>query len=197
MLILSFLILMTKTLLKLKTIVEIDAMLHIWTHFNYTPRHVGIVFVLTAWGTSITTIAFPKIHNGVRDTNHTEILRMIFEDDTCFYECKSKWSLYKSTDCYKCCYYYCYYYSSLALCRALAAFSVSWSYTQLVGLLGRGISPSQGLYLHIEQHKHKINAQQYRELCLVWDSNPRSSVRASEGSSFLIICGHCGRLNKC
>jgi hypothetical protein len=31
-----------------------------------------------------------------------------------------------------------------ALCWALAAFSVSWSYTQSVGLLGRGISPSQG-----------------------------------------------------
>jgi hypothetical protein len=26
-------------------------------------------------------------------------------------------------------------------------------------LLGRGISPSQGRYLHIEQHKHRINAK--------------------------------------
>jgi hypothetical protein len=34
-----------------------------------------------------------------------------------------------------------------------AAFSVSSSYTQLVGLLGRGISPSQDRYLHTEQHK--------------------------------------------
>jgi hypothetical protein len=28
-------------------------------------------------------------------------------------------------------------------------------YTQSVGLLGRGISPSQGRYLHTEQHKHR------------------------------------------
>jgi hypothetical protein len=28
----------------------------------------------------------------------------------------------------------------------------------VVGLLGRGISPSQGLYIHTEQHKHRINA---------------------------------------
>jgi hypothetical protein len=32
-------------------------------------------------------------------------------------------------------------------------------YTQSVGLLGRGISPPQGLYLHTEQHKHRINEQ--------------------------------------
>jgi hypothetical protein len=30
--------------------------------------------------------------------------------------------------------------------------------TQSVELLGRGISPSQGRYLHTEQHKHRINA---------------------------------------
>jgi hypothetical protein len=32
-------------------------------------------------------------------------------------------------------------------------------YTQSVGLLGWGISPSQGRYLHTEQHKHRINTQ--------------------------------------
>jgi hypothetical protein len=32
-------------------------------------------------------------------------------------------------------------------------------YTQSVGLLRRGISSSQGRYLHTEQHKHRINAQ--------------------------------------
>jgi hypothetical protein len=35
-----------------------------------------------------------------------------------------------------------------------------------------GISPSQGRYLHTEQHKHRINA--HRHPCLEWDSNPRS-----------------------
>jgi hypothetical protein len=54
----------------------------------------------------------------------------------------------------------------------LAAFSVSSSYTQSIGLLGQGISPSQGRYLHIEQHKHRINA--YTHPYLEWDSNPRS-----------------------
>jgi hypothetical protein len=32
-------------------------------------------------------------------------------------------------------------------------------YTQSVGFLGRGISPSQGRYLHTEQHKRRINAE--------------------------------------
>jgi hypothetical protein len=46
-------------------------------------------------------------------------------------------------------YYYCYYYyGSTALFCAFAAFSVSWTYTQSVRLFGRGISPSQSLYLH-------------------------------------------------
>jgi hypothetical protein len=45
-------------------------------------------------------------------------------------------------------------------------------FTQSVGLLGRGISPLQGRYLHTGQHKHRINA--YRHPCLKWDSNPRS-----------------------
>jgi hypothetical protein len=31
-------------------------------------------------------------------------------------------------------------------------------YTQWVGLIGQGISPSQGCYLHREQHKLRINA---------------------------------------
>jgi hypothetical protein len=36
----------------------------------------------------------------------------------------------------------------------LPAFSVSYSYTQSVGVLGRGgVSPSQGRFLHTGQHK--------------------------------------------
>jgi hypothetical protein len=45
-------------------------------------------------------------------------------------------------------------------------------FTQSVGLLERGISPSQGHYLHAEQHKNRINAR--RHSCLEWGSNPRS-----------------------
>jgi hypothetical protein len=55
-------------------------------------------------------------------------------------------------------------YCSTALYWALAAVSVSWSYTQSVGLLGRGISLSQGRYLHTGQHTHIINA--HRHPCL-------------------------------
>jgi hypothetical protein len=44
--------------------------------------------------------------------------------------------------------------------------------TQSVGLLGWGISSSQGSYPHTEQHKHRINA--HRHPYLEWDSNPRS-----------------------
>jgi hypothetical protein len=40
-----------------------------------------------------------------------------------------------------------------------------------VGLLRRGISLSQGLYLHTGQHKHRINA--HRHPCLEWNLNPR------------------------
>jgi hypothetical protein len=52
----------------------------------------------------------------------------------------------------------------------LGRFPVSWSYTQSVGLLGRGINLLQGIYIHTEQHKHKINAHTER---LQWNSNPR------------------------
>jgi hypothetical protein len=57
-------------------------------------------------------------------------------------------------------------------------------YTQSVGLLGRGINPSQGRYLHTEQHKQRIHA--HRRPKLEWDSNPRSQ-RSSE------LRGHCDR----
>jgi hypothetical protein len=59
-------------------------------------------------------------------------------------------------------------------------------------LLGRGISPSQGHYLHTEQHKHRIKA--HRHPCLERYSNPRSQ-RSSEGSSCLRPRGHSDRLH--
>jgi hypothetical protein len=51
-----------------------------------------------------------------------------------------------------------YYYGSTVLLLNSGRFSVSWSFTQSVGLLGRGISQSQGFYLHTGQHNHTINA---------------------------------------
>jgi hypothetical protein len=47
-------------------------------------------------------------------------------------------------------------------------FSVSWSYTQSVGLPGWGIKPSQSLYLHMQQHKHRINAHNKDILPRMW-----------------------------
>jgi hypothetical protein len=44
-------------------------------------------------------------------------------------------------------------------------------------ILGRGISPSQGRYIHTEQHKHTINAHGHP--CLKWNLIPRS--RCSSG----------------
>jgi hypothetical protein len=55
-------------------------------------------------------------------------------------------------------------YVSTALCWAFFAFSVSWSFTQSIGLLRREISPSQGRYLHTGQHRHRINSQ----TCMPW-----------------------------
>jgi hypothetical protein len=68
-------------------------------------------------------------------------------------------------------YGYISMYGSTVLCWALVAFSFSCSYMQSVGLLGRGISPSHGRYLHTGQHQHRINA--HRHPCLEWDSNQR------------------------
>jgi hypothetical protein len=49
---------------------------------------------------------------------------------------------------------YCLTYNGCtALCWTLAAFSLSQSFTQSVGLLGQGISPSQGRYLHTGHNK--------------------------------------------
>jgi hypothetical protein len=72
-------------------------------------------------------------------------------------------------------------YGSTALCWALATFSVFWPSTQSLGLLGRVISPSQGRYLHIGQHKHRINAQ--RHPCF----KPRGQWSAMNGRQTYII----------
>jgi hypothetical protein len=63
-------------------------------------------------------------------------------------------------------------------------FSVSLSFIQSVGLLGLGI-PSQGRYLHIEQHKRRINA--YRHPCLKCDSSPRSLCSRGRSDLWIIM----------
>jgi hypothetical protein len=78
-----------------------------------------------------------------------------------------------------------FYYGFTAICLVLAAFSISWSYTQSVGIPGRGISPSQSLYLHVEQHKHRIKAHNTDIHALSGILTQDPSVRASEDSSYL------------
>jgi hypothetical protein len=83
-------------------------------------------------------------------------------------------------------------YGPTALCWALAAFSVSWFYTQSVWLLGRGISPAQGHYLQTRQHKHRINAHTDIHVSSgIRTHDP--SVWAEDNSSCLRPRGHCDR----
>jgi hypothetical protein len=51
---------------------------------------------------------------------------------------------------------------------------------QTVGLLGRGISPSQGLYLNTGQHKHRINTYSYQTSmpCVGFEHTIPASERA-------------------
>jgi hypothetical protein len=56
-------------------------------------------------------------------------------------------------------------------------------HSQTVGLLGRVISSSQGLYSNTGQHKHRKTHTHIKHPCPEWDSNPRSRFRASEDRS--------------
>jgi hypothetical protein len=83
-------------------------------------------------------------------------------------------------------------YGSTALLGLDRFFSFVIFFTQTVGLLGRGISPSQGRYLDTEQHKHRIN--EHSHPCLEWDSNPRSQCSSERRQFMLRPRGHCDRL---
>jgi hypothetical protein len=61
---------------------------------------------------------------------------------------------------------------------------------QSVGLIGRGISLSQGLYLHTGQYKHRIKAHNTDTNALSGIRTHDPSVRASEDSSCLRPRGH-------
>jgi hypothetical protein len=68
-------------------------------------------------------------------------------------------------------------------------FSASLSYTQLVGLLGRGINPSQGHYLTQTQNKRTQTS-----MLRVGFEPTTPCARAGEEGSCLRPRGHCGRL---
>jgi hypothetical protein len=57
-----------------------------------------------------------------------------------------------------------------SLLLGLGCFFIFLIFTQAVGLLGWGISPSQGRWLYTGQHKHRINVN--RHPYLKGDSNP-------------------------
>jgi hypothetical protein len=59
-------------------------------------------------------------------------------------------------------------------------FSVSWTFLQTVGLLGRVISSSQGLYLNTGQHKHRINTYTHQTFmpCVGFEPTIPASERA-------------------
>jgi hypothetical protein len=69
-----------------------------------------------------------------------------------------------------------------------------WLHTQSVGLRGRLIGPSQGLYLNTGQNKHRINVHTHTStpnihaLSGIRTHDP--SVRAIEGSSCLRALGY-------
>jgi hypothetical protein len=66
-------------------------------------------------------------------------------------------------------------------------------FSQTAGLLGRGISPSQGRYLNTGQHKHRINTYTLNIHALIGIRTQDPSVRASEDSSWLRPRGNCDR----
>jgi hypothetical protein len=80
----------------------------------------------------------------------------------------------------------------------------------VVGLLGRMISSSQGLYLNTGQHKHRKTRTHIKHPCPRRDSNPHSRLRAIEDSLCLRKLGYrdrqyhcvsvrllCGRIDTC
>jgi hypothetical protein len=79
-------------------------------------------------------------------------------------------------------------YSHLLGLRLFFSFVIF--FTQSVGLLGRGISPSQGRCLHTGQHKHRIKTHtDVHALSVIRTHDP--SFWASEDSSGLTPRGHC------
>jgi hypothetical protein len=85
-------------------------------------------------------------------------------------------------------------HNCIYLPMALQPFLGPWPLlTPSVGLLGRGISPSEGRFLHTGQHKHRINAVVHTSSGIrTHDPN----VGASEDISCLRLRGHCDRQYK-
>jgi hypothetical protein len=64
-------------------------------------------------------------------------------------------------------------------------------FRQLVGLLGRGIGPTQGVYLHTGQHKHREKQTHIHASSRIGTHDP--SVGAAEESTCIRPHGHWDR----
>jgi hypothetical protein len=86
-------------------------------------------------------------------------------------------------------YYQWLYIPLLGLGRSLSFFILY----RVGGLLGRGISPAQGRYLHTGQHKCRINA--HKHPYFEWDSNTQSRYLSARRAyaSCLTPLGQCDR----
>jgi hypothetical protein len=76
-----------------------------------------------------------------------------------------------------------YFFNPFLLYRTftVSSFSIFLRiYMQSVGLLGRVIGPSQGLYLNTGKHKHRINARTYQTSMpeVGFELTPTASARA-------------------
>jgi hypothetical protein len=90
-------------------------------------------------------------------------------------------------------------YLSVCLSMALqpfvgpsSLFSFIIFFTQMIGLLGRAISPSQGRYVHMRTTQTQNKRADIHASCGIRPHDP--SVRAGEDSSCLRPRGHCDRL---
>jgi hypothetical protein len=150
-----------------------------WIVFNSGQNWASIVFCVEG-------VSFVKKSSWVEKWLEVWILSTLHKriDIQCFY-C--------SDDCFLCSLHNLFLFGSTVLCWALAAFQFL-DLTQAAGLLERGISPSQGLYLNTGQHKHRINTYTPNIHILSGIRTHEHSVRASEDSSCLRPLGHCDRL---
>jgi hypothetical protein len=85
-------------------------------------------------------------------------------------------------------YPYTEYFFLLLLCShfwSIGLISQFLDHSQTVGLLGRVISSSQGLYLNTEQHKHRKTHTHINHPRPEWDSNPRSRPPSERSSTCL------------
>jgi hypothetical protein len=71
-----------------------------------------------------------------------------------------------------------FFFGSTALVGLNGLFG-SIIYTQSVGLLGRGVSPSQGRYLHTGQHKHRTpgHTELVTKRCRTTDGTRRTGAK--------------------